>query len=148
MDFSKLKVLYEDNHLIAVHKPAGWLVQGDETEDTPLSEYVKHYIKIRYNKPGDVFLGVIHRVDRPVSGLVIFARTSKGLARMNKLFADRLVKKTYLAITTERPNPLEGHLTHYLLKDKTKNRTSVSITQRNKTAKKSGFRLRINSFYC
>lgn len=137
MDFSKLKVLYEDNHLIAVHKPAGWLVQADETEDTPLSEYVKHYIKIRYNKPGDVFLGVIHRVDRPVSGLVIFARTSKGLTRMNKLFADREVKKTYLAIVNERPDPLQGRLIHYLLKDRTKNRTSVYNTQRTKAAKKA-----------
>jgi len=137
MDFSKLKVLYEDNHLIAVHKPAGWLVQADETGDMPLSEYVKQYIKIRYNKPGEVFLGVVHRLDRPVSGLTIFARTSKALTRMNKLFADRQVKKTYLAIVTSRPNPLEGHLTHYLSKDKTKNKTSVYQTQRYKTAKKA-----------
>ncbi len=136
MDFSKLKVLYEDNHLIAVDKPAKWLVQADETQDTPLSEYVKQYIKIRYNKPGDVYLGVVHRLDRPVSGLVIFARTSKALTRMNKLFADREVKKTYYAIVNERPSPLEGHLSHYLLKDKTKNRTSVFFRSDTKMPKK------------
>ena len=84
-----LQIHHEDNHLIAINKPAGWLVQGDNTGDVPLSEYVKQYIKDRYNKPGDVFLGVIHRLDRPVSGVVIFARTTKALQRMNKLFADR-----------------------------------------------------------
>ena len=88
MSFGKfnLQVIYEDNHLIAVNKPAGWLVQGDDTGDLPLSEYVKDYIKRRYDKPGDVFLGVIHRLDRPVSGVVVFARTGKALKRMNKLF--------------------------------------------------------------
>ena len=90
-----LQVLFEDNHLIAVNKPAGMLVQGDQTNDKPLSDYVKAYIKARYNKPGDVFLGTIHRIDRPVSGLVIFARTSKALTRMNKLFQEREIKKTY-----------------------------------------------------
>ena len=137
MEFSKLKVLYEDNHLIAVDKPGGWLVQGDETEDTPLSEFVKQYIKIRYNKPGDVFLGVVHRLDRPVSGLTIFARTSKGLSRMNELFRDRAVKKTYLAIVNNRPNPLEGHLTHYLDKDRSRNVTHAYNRQRTKQAKKA-----------
>ncbi len=118
---SGLKVIFEDNHLIAVNKPAGALVHGDETGDRSLSDDVKHYIKVRYDKPGDVFLGVIHRLDRPVSGVVVFARTSKALARMNKLLHDRLIQKTYLAICTHRPEPLAGHLVHYLSKDEIKN---------------------------
>jgi 23S rRNA pseudouridine1911/1915/1917 synthase len=121
LDISHLQIVYEDNHLIAVNKPAGWLVQGDETGDIPLSEYVKQYIKIRYKKPGDVFLGVIHRIDRPVSGVVVFARTSKALTRMNKLFQERKVEKTYWAIVKQRPKPIEGALVHYILKDTTKN---------------------------
>ena len=139
LDLRDIQVLHEDNHLIAVNKPAGWLVQGDDTGDTPLSEYVKTYIKIRYKKPGDVFLGVIHRLDRPVSGVVVFARTSKALSRMNKLFRDQEVQKEYLAITKERPNPHEGRLTHYLLKDPVKNRTRAydRIGNRTKKAKLS-----------
>ena len=120
-----LQVIYEDNHLIAVNKPAGMLVQGDETGDTPISEYVKMYIKNRYNKPGDVWLGTIHRIDRPVSGVVIFARTSKSLERMNKLFADRQVDKTYWALVKERPEELEGTLINYLDKNHDKNITMV-----------------------
>ncbi len=116
-----LQVIYEDNHLIAVNKPSGLLVQGDETGDTPLSDLVKEYIKERYDKPGEVFLGVIHRLDRPVSGAVVFARTSKALERMNRLFQERKVQKTYWAITAERPDPLSGHLKHYILKDSAKN---------------------------
>ncbi len=121
----KLQVIYEDNHLIAVNKPAGILVQGDETGDRPLDDMVKEYIKIRYDKPGDVFLGVCHRIDRPVSGAVIFARTSKALERVNKLFADREVYKTYWAIVNERPDPLNGTLTHFLVKDHERNITKV-----------------------
>ncbi len=116
-----LQVLHEDNHLIAVNKPAGVLVHGDETGDVPLSEAVKEYIKIRYNKPGDVFLGVIHRLDRPVSGVIIYARTSKGLARMNEVFKKREIQKTYLAITRNRPQPMLGSLTHYIAKDRDRN---------------------------
>jgi 23S rRNA pseudouridine1911/1915/1917 synthase len=133
------QVLYEDNHLIAVNKPAGVLVQGDETGDTPLSELVKRYIKMQYDKPGDVFLGVIHRIDRPVSGVVVFARTSKALERMNKLFHDREIDKTYWAVTANRPDPLQGHLVHYLVKDHEKN-ISKALDQpsnRNKDAKKA-----------
>ena len=139
LDISGLQVLHEDNHLIAVNKPAGWLVQGDATGDTPLSEYVKTYIKIRYKKPGDVFLGTIHRLDRPVSGVVVFARTSKALSRMNALFQSRQVKKTYLAVTAERPDPISGHLTHYILKDRVKNvaKAYEKIGNRTKEAKKS-----------
>ena len=125
MDFSQLQVLFEDNHLIAVNKPAGVLVQADETGDTPLVEYVKQYIKMRYDKPGDVFLGVVHRLDRPVSGVVIFARTTKALVRMNELFATRAITKTYWAVTIERPDPLEATLTHYLLKDHSRNVTKA-----------------------
>jgi 23S rRNA pseudouridine1911/1915/1917 synthase len=137
MNSQKLKVLYEDNHLIAVHKPGGWLVQGDSTGDKPLSDYVKEYIKVRYKKEGAVFLGVIHRLDRPVSGLVIFARTSKALTRMNELFKERKVKKTYFAIVGERPKEIEGRLTHFLVKDKEKNRARASVSKRSKDAKES-----------
>ena len=137
MKADKFKVLYEDNHLIAVFKPGGWLVQGDATGDKPLSDYVKEYIKVRYKKSGDVFLGVIHRLDRPVSGLVIFARTSKALTRMNEMFKERAVKKTYFAIVGERPKEIEGHLSHYLVKDKEKNRAKAFMSKRTKDAKKS-----------
>lgn len=117
----QLQFLHEDNHLIAVNKPPGYLVQGDESGDIPLTEYVKDYIKVRYNKPGDVFLGVIHRLDRPTSGVVIFARTSKGLSRMNELFKNREVEKEYWAVTQTRPDPLEGELVHYIAKDRDRN---------------------------
>lgn len=135
----EIRVLYEDNHLIAVNKPAGWLVQGDSTGDTTLADWVKVYIKNRYQKPGDVFLGTIHRLDRPVSGVVVFARTSKALERMNRLFRDREIRKTYLAITTERPNPLKGHLTHFLTKDRERNIAKAydRLSNRAKGAKKS-----------
>lgn len=132
-----IQVIYEDNHLIAVNKPAGFLVQGDETGDTPLSEYVKDYIKKRYNKPGDVFLGVIHRLDRPVSGVVVYARTSKALTRMNQLFQDRLMKKEYVAIVDKRPEELEGTLVHFLSKDKEKNITTAFNKQKYASTKRS-----------
>jgi 23S rRNA pseudouridine1911/1915/1917 synthase len=132
MNEENYSVIYEDNHLIAVNKPSGWLVQSDETGDTPLSEYVKEYIKIRYKKPGDVYLGTIHRIDRPVSGAVIFARTSKALERMNKLFEERKVKKTYLAIVEKRPEELEGTLLNYIAKDQEKNIVHVANSQKNK----------------
>jgi 23S rRNA pseudouridine1911/1915/1917 synthase len=115
------QVIYEDNHLIAVNKPGGMLVQGDITGDTPLLDLVKNYIKVRYQKPGDVFLGTIHRLDRPVSGVVIFARTSKALTRMNQIFQERDIQKLYLAITENRPDPLSGTITDYLKKDAEKN---------------------------
>ena len=135
----KLEVIFEDNHLIAVNKPAGVLVQGDETGDKPLCDYVKDYIKARYGKPGDVFLGVCHRIDRPVSGAVIFARTSKALERMNKLFADREIDKKYWAVVNERPDPLEGTLVHYLDKDRDKNITKAldAPSRRHPDAKRS-----------
>ena len=117
----KLEVLYEDNHLIAVNKPVGMLVHGDSTGDRTLSDEAKAYIKKKYKKPGDVFLGVIHRIDRPVSGVVVFARTSKALARMNEKIKNREIKKWYSAIVWERPDEFEGRLVHYILKDHKKN---------------------------
>ena len=122
---SDLRVIYEDNHLIAINKPSGMLVQGDETGDTPISEFVKGYIKLRYDKPGDVFLGTVHRIDRPVSGALLFARTSKALERMNKMFADQEIKKVYWAISRNRPDPISGSAEHYLMKDSTKNITKA-----------------------
>ncbi len=131
-----MQILFEDNHLIAVNKPPGILVQADETGDSTLTDMVKLYIKDRYKKPGDVFLGIVHRIDRPVSGTVVFARTSKALTRMNKLFADRAVEKTYWAVTTERPKPIEDKLIHYLLKDKEKNKVTLFNKAKYKNAKK------------
>ncbi len=120
-ELRKEDVIYEDNHLIAVCKPAGMLVQGDETGDEPLSELVKRYIKDKYRKPGDVFLGTIHRLDRPVSGLVLFARTSKALTRMNEQFRDKKIKKTYFALVDRKPKKLADKLVHYLTKDTSRN---------------------------
>lgn len=120
-----IQVLYEDNHLLIANKPAGVLVQGDATGDTPLVEDGKAYIKEKYNKPGAVFLGVVHRLDRPVSGVVVFARTSKALARMNTLFRDKATTKTYWAIVKKRPAEDEGHLLHWLVKDEKKNKTTA-----------------------
>jgi 23S rRNA pseudouridine1911/1915/1917 synthase len=120
-----LNVVYEDNHLIVINKPSGILVQGDSTGDKPLVEYAKDYVKEKYNKPGAVFMGVVHRLDRPVSGLVVFARTSKALERMNKIFADRKVQKTYWAITRQKTRPETGKLKHWLIKDPAKNTTKA-----------------------
>ncbi|MBK9257462.1 MAG: RluA family pseudouridine synthase [Saprospiraceae bacterium] len=121
MNIKGLKIIYEDNHLIAVNKEAGVLVHGDETGDTTLADMVKYYIKQKYNKPGDVFLGVIHRIDRPVSGVVVFARTSKALTRMNEMLRDKQIRKKYFALVSFRPDPLSGTLTHHLVKDSSKN---------------------------
>ncbi len=118
-----MEILYEDNHLIAVNKEAGEIVQGDSTGDEPLVERVKKYIKKKYNKPGDVFLGIVHRIDRPVSGVVIFARTSKALSRMNKLIQDREIKKIYWALVKELPEKDEDELKHYVLKNSEKNKS-------------------------
>jgi 23S rRNA pseudouridine1911/1915/1917 synthase len=122
---SPLTVLYEDNHLLAINKKTGVLVQGDETGDEPLVEIAKQYIKEKYGKPGEVFLGVVHRLDRPVSGVVVFARTSKALSRMNDLFRSRETEKIYWAITDQKPAVTEATLIHWLKKDEKKNRTTV-----------------------
>lgn len=116
------QILYEDNHLIIVNKQAGDIVQGDKTGDVPLSELIKEFIKERDHKPGNVFLGVVHRLDRPVSGVVLFAKTSKALSRMNALFAQHeQVRKTYWAIVGKRPPQDEGTLVHWLTRDEKRN---------------------------
>ena len=122
---SPLQVLYEDNHLLVINKQAGVLVQGDATGDVPLVDMAKEYIGEKYQKPGDVFLGVVHRLDRPVSGVVVFARTSKALERMNALFRDRKTQKTYWALVTNKPARNEGTLVHWLIKDEKKNKTTA-----------------------
>ena len=115
-----LQVLYEDNHLIAVNKNSGDIVQQDKTGDTPLSTFVKAYIKKKYKKPGEVFLGTIHRLDRPTSGIVLFARTSKALRRMNEQFKNQKVQKTYWAIVNKMPPNNSGTLSNILQKDERK----------------------------
>src|SRR3954462_4138688 len=115
------QIAYEDNHIIIVNKLPSEIVQGDKTGDLPLSEKVKNFIKTRDNKPGNVFCGVIHRLDRPVSGLVIFAKTSKALSRFNELFREKTIHKTYLAVVKNKPAQSEGRLTHYLLKNEKTN---------------------------
>ncbi len=126
----KQRILYEDNHLIAVNKLPSEIVQGDKTGDEPLSEAVKNYLKERYNKPGNVFLGVIHRLDRPVSGVVVFAKTGKALRRMNELVKQRTMQKTYWAIVKNKPLPPEGKLVHHLTRNSTKNKSFASKTPR------------------
>jgi len=120
-----IEVLYEDNHLIAVYKKASDLSQKDKTGDESLDGELKQYIAEKYNKPGDVFLGIIHRLDRPVSGVLLYARTSKALTRMNEIFRTRDVRKIYLAITRERPPEDEAIITHYLKKNEKQNKSYV-----------------------
>jgi len=116
-----IEIVYEDNHLLAVNKPAGWLVQGDQTGDRTLTDWARDYIKAKYGKPGDVFLHPAHRLDRPVSGLVLFARTSKALSRLTVMFRDKQVHKTYLAVALHAPPQKSGELRHFLWKDESKN---------------------------
>lgn len=118
-----MTVLYEDNHIIIVNKTASEIVQGDKTGDTPLSEIVKQYLKEKYQKPGNVFIGVTHRLDRPVSGLVVFAKTSKALGRLNEMFRAGEVKKTYWAIVKNMPPEPEGELVHYLVRNEKQNKS-------------------------
>ncbi|WP_264564630.1 RluA family pseudouridine synthase [Flavobacterium sp. N3904] len=120
---NNIQILHEDNHLIVVNKRVGDIVQGDKTGDKPLSDVVKEYIKDKYNKPGEVFLGVVHRLDRPTTGIVVFARTSKALTRMNELFSNRETKKTYWAVVKNRPSKNEDTLVHYIKRNE-KNNTS------------------------
>lgn len=118
-----MQVIYEDNHIIIVYKESGEIVQGDKTGDTPLSEEVKAYIKEKYAKPGLVFLGVVHRLDRPVSGLVVFARTSKALQRLNDMFRNGDVHKTYWAVVQQRPKENEGTLENWLVRNEKQNKS-------------------------
>ncbi len=122
-----LQVLYEDNHIIIINKRSGDIVQGDKTGDQPLSEVVKEYIADKYNKPGAVFLGVVHRLDRPTSGIIVFARTSKALPRLNKLFAEKTAKKTYWAIVEQMPSKPEDRLTHWLKRNPKQNKSYAHI---------------------
>ena len=109
-----MEVLYEDNHLIAVNKRASELVQGDRTGDTTLADTVKEYIRVKYKKPGEAFIGIVHRIDRPVSGVVLFARTSKALTRLNEMFREQQINKRYLALVKDRPPAEEGTLVNFL----------------------------------
>ncbi len=118
-----MTVVYEDNHIIIVNKSAGEIVQGDKTGDKPLADIAKDYIKEKYRKPGNVFLGVVHRLDRPVSGLVVFARTSKALARLNEMFRDGKVKKTYHALVCNAPETPEATLTDWLVRNEKQNKS-------------------------
>ncbi len=122
-------LIYEDNHLLIVNKASGILVQGDSTGDIPLVDLCKEYIRQKFHKPGAVFLGVVHRIDRPVSGIVVLARTSKSLERMNALFRERQTKKTYWAITQKRPPSEKGTLVHWLSKDEKKNKASAFLKE-------------------
>lgn len=131
-----MTVVYEDNHIIVVSKTSSEIVQGDKTGDTPLSETVKAYLKEKYAKPGNVFIGVTHRLDRPVSGLVVFAKTSKALARLNEMFRDGDVKKTYWAIVKECPKETEGELVHYLVRNEKQNK-SYAYDKEVKNSKKA-----------
>ena len=125
-----MQVIYEDNHIIIVNKSSGEIVQGDKTGDVPLSDMVKAYIKEKYAKPGDVFLGVVHRLDRPVSGVVVFARTSKALARLNDMFRSGAVHKTYWAITRHKPPHEEGRLENWLVRNEKQNKSYAYDTEK------------------
>ena len=131
-----MTVVYEDNHIVVVNKTSSEIVQGDKTGDTPLSEMVKQYLKEKYNKPGNVFIGVTHRLDRPVSGLVVFAKTSKALPRLNEMLRNGEVKKTYWAIVKECPKETEGELVHYLVRNEKQNK-SYAYDKEVKNSKKA-----------
>lgn len=126
---ANLNVLYEDNHLIVINKRPGDIVQGDKTGDIPLSEIVKEYLRITYNKPGNVYLGVVHRLDRPTSGIVVFAKTSKALPRLNKLFSEGKTKKTYWAVVKNQPPKLEDSLLHWLVRNPKQNKSYAHIKE-------------------
>lgn len=124
-----LQVLHEDNHLIVINKRPGDIVQGDKTGDIPLSEVVKAYLKEKHNKPGDVYLGVVHRLDRPTSGIVIFAKTSKALPRLNKLFQEKKVKKLYWALVKNSPPTQQDTLTHFMIRNPKQNKSYAHLKE-------------------
>jgi 23S rRNA pseudouridine1911/1915/1917 synthase len=136
------EIIYEDNHLIAVYKKSSDLAQGDKTGDSPMETEIKKYLATKYGKPGEVFLGVVHRLDRPVSGVMLFARTSKALARMNEMFRENKVKKIYYAIVKERPPEDEATLTHFLKKNEKQNKT-YAYDEEVKGSKKASLTYRI-----
>lgn len=131
----KSRILFEDNHLIIINKLPSEIVQGDKTGDESLIDTVKQYIKLEYNKPGNVFLGLVHRIDRPVSGAVIFAKTSKALSRMNEQVKAREIQKIYWAIVKNRPDPLNGKLTHWLIKNPKNNKSTAYDSEKKGTKK-------------
>jgi 23S rRNA pseudouridine1911/1915/1917 synthase len=137
-----LQILHEDNHIIVVNKRVGDIVQGDKTGDKPLSEVVKEYIKEKYNKPGEVFLGVVHRLDRPTTGIVVFARTSKALTRLNELFANRETQKTYWAVVKNKP-PKDADVLVHFLKRNEKNNTSKAHSKEVPESKKASLDYKI-----
>lgn len=137
-----LQILHEDNHIIVINKRIGDIVQGDKTGDKPLSEVVKVYIKEKYNKPGEVFLGVVHRLDRPTSGIVVFARTSKALTRLNELFSNRETQKTYWAIVKNKPEKEQASLVHFLKRNE-KNNTSKAHLKEVPESKKASLDYKI-----
>ena len=139
---NNLQIIHEDNHLIVVNKRVGDIVQGDKTGDKPLSEVVKEYIKEKYNKPGDVFLGVVHRLDRPTTGIVVFAKTSKALTRLNETFKNRETQKTYWAIVKKMPPKEKDTLVHFL-KRNTKNNTSKAHLKEVPESKKASLNYQI-----
>ena len=126
---NKIEILFEDNHLIILNKKSGDIVQGDKTGDTPLSEKVKSYIKEKYKKPGEVFLGVVHRIDRPVTGIVLFARTSKAAERLSELFRAREISKTYWAVVKNKPPKDADRLIHFLKKNEQQNKSYASLKE-------------------
>lgn len=128
------RILFEDNHLIVVNKLCGELVQGDETGDVTLADLVKEYLKVTYNKAGNVYLGIPHRLDRPTSGIVVYAKTEKALVRLNEMFKGSSVKKTYWAIVDQIPSSVEGTLVHYIMRD-TRNNKSVALPVEKKGGK-------------
>ncbi|MBD5289215.1 MAG: RluA family pseudouridine synthase [Bacteroides sp.] len=136
-----MEIVYEDNHIIVVRKESGEIVQGDKTGDKPMVEYLKDYIKEKYHKPGNVFCGVVHRIDRPVAGLVVFARTSKALTRLNEMLRKGEIHKTYWALVEGRVSQTEGELTDWLLSDGRLNKTRV-VSERTPDAKLSRLRYR------
>jgi 23S rRNA pseudouridine1911/1915/1917 synthase len=122
---NQFQVIFEDNHLLAVNKPSGMLSQGDRTKDAPISELAKQYIKEKYKKPGEVYLGLPHRIDRPTSGLLLLAKTSKALARLNKMFQDKEIQKTYWAVVKNRPEKDEDTLVHFLVRNSERNKSTA-----------------------
>lgn len=128
-DKTNLEILYEDNHIIVINKRVGDIVQGDKTGDKPLSDVVKEYLKDKYNKPGEVFLGVVHRLDRPTTGIVVFARTSKALTRLNELFKNRETQKTYWAVVKNKPPKESDKLVHFLKRNEKNNTSKAHIKE-------------------
>jgi 23S rRNA pseudouridine1911/1915/1917 synthase len=139
---NNLQILHEDNHIIVINKRVGDIVQGDKTGDKPLSEVVKEYLKDKYNKPGEVFLGVVHRLDRPTTGIAVFAKTSKALERLNKMFSERETKKTYWAIVKNKPPKNEDNLIHFLKRNE-KNNTSKAHLKEVPESKKASLDYKI-----